>query len=80
MTRVDEIYDDLELLIAEHKAFHRVIDENIKLKSAIENIKAEINEVGKNALGYSNWEYAKGLKTALKIIDEHISGKENNNE
>ena len=42
MTRVDEIYDDLELIIAEHKAFRRVVDENTELKSAFEDIRSEI--------------------------------------
>ena len=44
MTRVDDIYKDLELLIYEHKVYQRVIDENIRLTNAIEDIKAEINE------------------------------------
>ena len=44
MTRVDEIYDDLELIIAEHKAFRRVVDENTKLKSAFEDIRAELEK------------------------------------
>ena len=78
MTRVDEIYDDLELIIAEHKAFHRVFDENIELKCAIEDIKAEINELSKKALRYSdNWDIGRGLDKALEIIDKHISRKEN---
>ena len=57
------------------KVLEIVKDEFIP-KSVIEGIKAEINEVRKNALGYPNWEYAKGLETTLNIIDNHISGKE----
>lgn len=44
--------------------------------SVIEDIKAEIEEVRKSALGYPNWEYAKGLNKSIEIIDKHISGKE----
>ena len=44
MTRVDDIYNDLELLIYEHKTYRRIMDENIRLTNAIEDIKAEINE------------------------------------
>ena len=41
----------------------------------LENIKAEIEEESNKALDYPNWEYSKGLKKALNILDKHI--KEN---
>ena len=40
--------------------------------SVIEGIKAEIEQIRKNALGFSNWHYAKGLEKAWEIIDRHI--------
>ena len=73
MTRVDEIYDDLELLIAEHKAFRRVIDENTKLKSAIEDIKAEIRQNSLGGIGGDRFIFTDNV---IRIIDKHINGKE----
>ena len=73
MTRVDDIYKDLELLIYEHKVYQRVIDENIRLTNAIEDIKAEI-EAEKESMIQHNGTSDLGL--ALEIIDKHIR-KEN---
>ena len=52
------------------------IAKGIPLEKVFENIKAEIDEVRNNALGYPNWEYAKGLEMALNIMDRHINGKD----
>ena len=74
MTRVDDIYKDLELLINEYKVYHRVIDENIRLTNAIEDIKAEIDERWHEALK-DDIRFAEGLEVADMIIDKYI-GKE----
>ena len=53
-----------------------------RYKKAFEDVKTEIDEVRKNALGFPNWEYAKGLETAWNIIDKHNLdkvGKESGN-
>ena len=80
MNRVDDIYTDLELLIAEHRAYQKVIDENIRLKNVIDNIKAEIREetechYGDKCLGAncpSNTDCMIMGEHAIEIIDRHI--------
>ena len=74
MSRVDDIYDDIELLIHEHKTFQKVIDENIRLKNAIEDIKAEIETLQSDT---NVMMYSLAISDVLEIIDKHISGKEN---
>ena len=58
-------------LLAERQLLREKVE---KYEKAVEDIKAEIEEVRKNALGFPNWEYAKGLETAWNIIDKHIGG------
>ena len=65
----DNVFDTIYAILDKYKAESEGI-------SVLEDIKAEIEEVRKNALGFPNWEYAKGLKTAWNIIDNHISRKE----
>ena len=80
MNRVDDIYTDLELLIAEHRAYKKVIDENIRLKNVIDDIKAEIREetechYGDKCLGAncpSNTDCMIMGEHAIEIIDRHI--------
>ena len=73
MTRVDDIYNDLELLIYEHKTYRRIMDENIRLTNAIEDIKAEIEAEKESMIQHNG---TSDLGIALEIIDKH-TGKEN---
>ena len=66
MTRVDELVTDLKLLISEHHALEMEIEENTRLKSEIENIKAEIRQQ-QWYLGVDN------VNQVIKIIDKHIN-------
>ena len=73
MTRVDELCTDLQLLISEHKALELAVEENNRMKNAIQGIKAEIRQ--------KQWHI--GVDSAnqvIEIIDKHISGKENTDE
>lgn len=73
MNRVNDIYTDLELLIAEHRAYQKVIDENIRLRDAIEDIKAEIRQKSLGGIGSDRFIFTDNV---IRIIDKHISGKE----
>ena len=73
MNRVNDIYTDLELLIAEHRASQKVIDENIRLRDAIEDIKAEIRQKSLGGIGSDRFIFTDNV---IRIIDKHISGKE----
>ena len=79
MNRVDDIYMDLELLIAEHKSYQKVVDENIRLKSVLKDIKVEIDHDLKNAPYWYDEEhldelggFQDGLDRAIEIINKHI--------
>ena len=67
MTRVDELVTDLKLLINEHYVLKREIEENTRLKSEIENIRAEIDNYISDFIA---------TDIVLQIIDKHIGGKE----
>ena len=49
-------------------------------KSVLEDIKTAIEQAAAYSMSYPNWEYAKGLMKSIEIIDNHISGKEQNND
>ena len=68
MTRTDELVTDLKLLITEHYALGMEIEENTRLKSEIENIKAEIRQQ-QWYLGVDN------VNQVIEIIDKHIKPK-----
>ena len=69
MTRVDELYADLKLLISEHEMFNKAVEENKRLKDAIKDIKAEIRQKQWH-MGVDN------VNQVIDIIDKHIGGKE----
>ena len=75
MNRVDDIYTDLELLIAEHRAYHKVIDENIRLKKAIDDIKTEICAyfTAKEKNQYLTFDVEQDI---MDIINRHMKGGE----
>lgn len=69
MNRIDELCTDLQLLISEHKALELAVEENNRLKDAIENIKAEIRQ--------KQWHIGvDSANSVIDIIDRHI-GKRN---
>lgn len=68
MTRVDEFVTDLKLLISEHYAYEKAIEEIARLKMEIENIKAEIRQQ-QWYLGVDN------VNQVIEIIDKHINHK-----
>ena len=79
-----KIVIDIDEEIIEHAKEHsedsndewsalRAIENGTPLEKVLEDIKAEIEEIRKNALGFPNWEYAKGLETAWNVIDKHIA-------
>ena len=77
MTRVDELYADLKLLISEHEMFNKAVEENKRLKDAIKDIRAEIEKsISENPKAKND--YTQGLNDgmchALHIISKHIGG------
>ena len=79
MKRTDELVSDLELLIKEHYELERVIEENTKLRDAIDKIKDEIVAYKRSQLAYvtisvSDLQEGKriALESVLAIIDKYI--------
>lgn len=73
MTRTDEAFEYLEMILNEHKLCQRLLDENIRLENAIKNIKAEIKAKASEHVKYSDCGRKEdGLYEALDIIEQAI--------
>lgn len=73
MTRTDEAFEYLEMILNEHKLCQRLLDENIRLENAIKNIKAEIKAKASEHVKYADCGRKEdGLYEALEIIDRKI--------